>query len=83
MENADKELLERILPENPRLHALYKAHLKLGQKIDHLENYEAYSPSTALQLKELKKEKLNGMDEIMTILAYHKAEESMPKVANA
>lgn len=68
MEKCDQELLLRIADSNPHLKQLYEEHLKLDEEVEKLERYAAYSSSAALRHKQMKKEKLHGMDVIMSIL---------------
>ena len=68
MENTDRELILQLSPTNPRLKKLYDQHLKLDKMIVRFENYAVYSPSAELRAKELKLEKLRGVDEMMKIL---------------
>jgi uncharacterized protein len=68
MEKSDQELLLRIADFNPHLKQLYEEHLKLNEEVEKLERYAAYSSSAALRHKQMKKEKLRGMDAIMSIL---------------
>ena len=68
MEKVDHELLMRIADHNPLLQKLYAEHLKLEKEVERVGRYAAYSSSAALRQKELKKEKLKGMDTIMSIL---------------
>lgn len=72
MNKADEELLLAIAPTNPTLRKLYQEHLKLEKELSHFEKYTQYSASADLQNKMLKKQKLKGMEQIMTILAKHK-----------
>ncbi|HQH27149.1 MAG TPA: DUF465 domain-containing protein, partial [Oligoflexia bacterium] len=51
---------------------LYEEHLELEKEVEKLERYAAYSSSAALRHKQLKKEKLRGMDAIMSILHEHR-----------
>ncbi len=76
MERKDRELLLRIVPSNAHLNKLYREHLRLEKEVEHIETYVAHSPSVAFRLQNLKKEKLRGMDSIMSILGdYRKREQ--------
>ncbi len=68
MENADRELILQLSTSNPHLKKLYDQHLKLDKMIIRFENYAVYSPSSELRVKELKLEKLRGVDEMMKII---------------
>ena len=68
MEKKDQELLFQLAESNPYLKQLYDEHIKLDEEVEKLERYAAYSSTAALRHKQLKKEKLRGMDTIMSIL---------------
>jgi|ADurb_Gly_02_Slu_FD_contig_21_2676844_length_447_multi_5_in_0_out_0_1 uncharacterized protein YdcH (DUF465 family) len=72
MERTDQELLFQIADSNPYLKKLYEEHLQLEEEVERLGRYAAYSSSAALRHKALKKEKLRGMDAIMSILNEHR-----------
>ncbi|MDD2943036.1 MAG: DUF465 domain-containing protein [bacterium] len=68
MENVDRELVLELINSNSRLKDLYKEHQQLDRQAANLERLKGYSTSAALALAVLKKQKLAGMDEIMSIL---------------
>ena len=68
MEKVDLELLLRIAPTNVRLQKLYKEHVELEERLNELERCRAVSSFATGQASELKKQKLRGMDDIMSIL---------------
>ncbi len=72
MEKGDRELLLQISSDNPRLRKLYQEHIELERKLAEFERSRAYSFSASLTAKEIKKQKLKGMDEIMSILMEYK-----------
>ena len=72
MEKADHDLLEKIVPIDSHLRELYNRHLKLEKEVERFGRYAAYSSSAALRHKELKKQKLYEMDQIMSILSEHR-----------
>lgn len=72
MEKADQHLIEEIVPFNTQLRELYNRHIKLEKEVERFGRYAAYSSSAALRHKELKKQKLLEMDQIMSILTEHK-----------
>jgi len=69
MEKADRELILSLSQSNPTLKKLYDKHIKLDKMITHLELYARHSPGADLKAKELKVEKLRGVDEMMRIIA--------------
>lgn len=72
MERLDLELLESLLPTNPRLQSLSKQHAELEEKIDRMNIYAAYSPTAEIEVHALKKRKLLINDERLKIIASHK-----------
>lgn len=68
MEKIDKELLFQIAPTNHELQKLYQEHLRLEERLKELEGRSVYTTADALEIRQLKKEKLHGMDAIMAIL---------------
>ena len=68
MKKADQELLEDIIPSNVNLRRLYDRHRKLEKEVESIGRYARYSSAASLRQRELKKLKLQGMEEIMTIL---------------
>lgn len=75
MEQADQDLLLALTANEPRLKKLYQEHIKLEKEVEKFEKYTSFSPSAKLKQRELKKAKLRGMDEIMTILKTHRSGE--------
>ena len=72
MEKLDRELILSLCPNIPRLRDLYEEHLKLEREVEKFEQYAAFSASAQLRSKELKKEKLRGVDDMMAIVEEHK-----------
>ena len=69
MEKADRELILDLSQTNPRLKKLYDEHIKLDKTIVRFEQYAKHSPSAGLKAKELKIEKLRGVDEMIKIIS--------------
>lgn len=72
MEKADQELLLHVLPSNPNLRRLYDRHRKLEKEVESMGRYARYSSAASLRQRELKKLKLQGMEQIMSILRSYK-----------
>jgi uncharacterized protein YdcH (DUF465 family) len=72
MERADLELLETLLPTNPKLKQLVNEHKRLEKEVANVSRYSGFSPAAALREQQLKKEKLRGMDDIMSILSEYR-----------
>ena len=73
MEQADRDLLSDMARANVTVRKLLNEHRKLEKKVEQFGRYAAYSSAAALRHKELKKEKLRGMDKIMSYLQEHRA----------
>lgn len=78
MEKVDHELILRIAPTDPRLQKLYDEHLALERQLLEFERSRALSFTASMEAKELKKQKLRGMDDIMSILNDYRARETTP-----
>ncbi len=74
MEKVDQQLLTKVASINPTVRSLYAQHRKLERRVASFELYAKYSSSAALKHQELKKQKLRGMDTIMSILREYKAD---------
>lgn len=71
MERREHELVRKLSLSNPTLKKLYERHRKLEKQVSRFENLARYSSSAALKHSQLKKEKLKGVDSIMSIIASH------------
>ena len=67
MEKSDLDLIDKYAKENSRLDRLYKEHLRLEEEIESLQSLKIMSPVDNKRLKELKKVKLAGRDEMEKI----------------
>ena len=72
MNKADEELVLAIVPTKPTLKKLYQEHRKLEKEVARFERYSPYSSTADLKQKTLKKQKLKGMEQIMSILQQHR-----------
>ena len=68
MEKPDQELLLTVVDENPRLKELYEEHLRYEKELAEFEASPARATWDEAREKRLKKQKLKGMDMIMSIL---------------
>lgn len=82
MEKVDRELLLSLVPINPDLKKLYEEHVRLEKEVERLERYAKYSSSAQLRHKTLKKRKLQGMDNIMSILNQYRTTQAAVQTAN-
>lgn len=72
MEKSDRDLLEELASNDTNLKRMYDRHLKLEREVERFGRYAKYSSTAALRQKELKKEKLRGMDHMMAIVKSHR-----------
>lgn len=77
MEKHDEELIQQILHQDFRLKKLYQEHVRLDQEVARYERLAMHSATAALQHKALKKQKLQGKDEMMEILNGYKQSEDL------
>jgi len=68
MESSDHVRILMLAKEDPALKKLYSKHLKLEKTIKRLEQFSPYSPTSELQSRDLKKQKLHGVDKMMRII---------------
>ncbi len=60
MENHETDLIEEAVAKNPELQPLWEEHIILSKQVDKLESKPFLSPSEEIELKELKKRKLDN-----------------------
>ncbi len=82
MEKLDEELLLEVVQTNFRIKKLYEEHLKYEMELRAFEKNPALSAWDALREKRLKKEKLKGMDIIMSTLNEYRNQMREPQVVN-
>jgi uncharacterized protein len=69
MDRIDQALIERAASNNPQIRRLYLQHKELAQKIAALDHRGYLTEEEKLEMKQLKKEKLKGKDELMKLIA--------------
>lgn len=74
MDKQDIDLIERLLPENEELAALWREHQQLDVQLDAMGQRTYLSPQDEQEVKKLKKVKLAGRDRIEAILAQYRQE---------
>jgi uncharacterized protein len=67
LEEQDLELIKKHAKDNNQLDRLYKEHLRLEAKIDELQAIRIKSPEDEKELKQLKRIKLEGRDQMEMI----------------
>ena len=72
MENADRELIKKVLKSNLKLKRLYEEHQFLEHKLSGFQHRPFLTAGEQLELQRLKKRKLFGVDRMMEILVAHR-----------
>lgn len=73
MEKSDLELIKKYSSNDEVLAHLYKEHLDFEEKLERLENKSMLSTEEEMKLRELKKKKLVGRDQMESILCKYRA----------
>ena len=68
MEKRDSDLLEQYVGTNPELTALWEDHILYEKQIEKLEAKPFRTPTEEMQLKQLKKQKLDGKTKMHDLL---------------
>jgi len=68
MEVRDVELLEKHLPHDDTLKALWDEHILFEKQLDQLESKSILTSQEKVSLRELKKQKLDGKTKIQIML---------------
>lgn len=68
MEANDRERICRVLESNRLIKKLYEEHIDLDNRVDALERKSFLTLDEEVQLKKLKREKLQGVDRIMALV---------------
>jgi len=69
MERTDRELIEQVMKNDMRLKRLYDQHLKLERSLKQFQGRSFLTTIEQRDERNLKKKKLNGVDEMMRLLA--------------
>lgn len=71
MEEHEKELLQKLASSNVGVRRLYNEHVELESKLDSLQSRPFLTASDQMQIQKLKKKKLKGKDQLMSLLQEH------------
>jgi uncharacterized protein YdcH (DUF465 family) len=74
MEAHEVTLLEKHAASDPELKALWDEHLLFEKQIEKLEGKPYRTPAETQNLKQLKKQKLDGKTRLMSILDKYRAQ---------
>ncbi len=72
MNDADRSLIDQLVPANQELGRLMDAHRAFEARLDELAQRRYLTDSEQLEVARLKKQKLRGKDRILSILAEHR-----------
>ena len=75
MENRDRELIMKFIKSDIQLRKLYENHRWLDHRIDKLSNRRFLTTGEQVAYKRLKKEKLLGVDRMLSIVRAREAEQ--------
>jgi len=67
LEKSDLELIRKHAKDNSKLDRLYKQHLRLEEELERLQSIRIKSPEEDRKIRELKKVKLDGRDQMEQI----------------
>ncbi len=68
MEKRDNDLLEELVGKHPELTSLWEEHVLYEKQIEKLESKPFLTPSEDMNLKQLKKQKLEGKTRMHELL---------------
>lgn len=69
MEKRERETIQRVVKNNEELRRLYHQHQLFEQKLARYESRGFLTPAEQLVVRTIKKQKLSGVDRMMSILA--------------
>lgn len=72
MERTDLDLIDRISSDNNELRGLWEEHLELERRLDAINRKGFLTLTEEIEVKDLKKRKLQGRDRIEQILSPHR-----------
>ena len=68
MESTELKLLEELAPKHPELQTLWHDHILFKKQLEKLENKPYRTPDEEIQVRELKKQKLDGKTKMVSLL---------------
>ena len=75
MEKKELELLEKLAPTHPDLKALWDDHILFNKQLEKLEGKSYLTPDEQTQMRQLKKQKLDGKTKLVAMLHKYATEE--------
>ncbi len=68
MEKKEMELLAKLAPEHPDLQTLWDEHILYEKQLEKLEGKSYKTPAEEQQVRQLKKQKLDGKTKLVTLI---------------
>lgn len=75
MEKKELELLEKLAPTHPDLKTLWDDHILYEKQLEKLENKSYLTPSEEQQVRQIKKQKLDGKTKLVALLREYATKE--------
>ena len=75
MEKRELELLEKLAPDHPDVKALWDDHILFNKQLEKLESKAFLTPDEQNQVRQLKKQKLDGKTKLVALLGKYATKE--------
>lgn len=75
MEKKEVELLEKLAPVHPDLKSLWDDHILYEKQLEKLESKSYRTPAEDQQVKQIKKQKLDGKTKLVNLLHQYAKQE--------
>lgn len=75
MEKRELELLEKLVPSHPDLKSLWDDHILFNKQLEKLENKAYLTPDEQTQVRQIKKQKLEGKTKLVALVNKYATEE--------
>ena len=75
MEKKELELLEKLAPTHPDLKTLWDDHILYEKQLEKLESKKFLTPTEEQQVRQIKKQKLDGKTKMVALLTEYATKE--------
>ena len=75
MEQRERELLEKLAPTHADVKVLWEDHVLFNKQLEKLESKSYLTPDEQSQVRQLKKQKLDGKTKLVALLNQYATEE--------
>ena len=75
MEQRERELLEKLAPTHADVKALWEDHVLFNKQLEKLESKSYLTPDEQSQVRQIKKQKLDGKTKLVALLNQYATEE--------